>query len=585
MVTITIDSHTLEVDESLTILEAAQQLCINIPTLCYLKNFNTMGACRMCVVELEGLDRLVSACNTPVQEGMVIHTQSPRIDAHRRLNLEIMDSRHDRNCASCHRNGSCKFLDLLLYYNIDKDLLPKKLMSAKRAAWPAQSIVQKDHNKCVSCGRCVQVCKKIQGTNVWNFIGSGSLASVDVKECKTMPEAGCVSCGQCITHCVDGALKERDDTKLFKEALADPQTTVIVQIAPAVRTAWASTKGFEDGHLTCERIAAALKALGADLVFDTIFGADMTIMEEASELVQRLSSNNSYKLPLFTSCCPAWMTHARNKHDDLLDTISSAKSPMLMFGAAIKDWYAKKHNLNPARIFSVAIMPCTAKKQEIELPGSSSHPGINDLNLSLTTRELVRMLDEEGINLYELEDVPLDNPLGQGSGAGTIFGVTGGVMEAALRSAYYFVTHTNPPADMFVFKESEYPWHEAEFKIQDITVRCAFVSGLVNTDKLIELVKKGVCSYDFVEVMACPGGCSGGGGQPIDGTDRELGLSRGSVLRRIDKEQSKIRYCHENPQIQQLFSEWLGDRGSKKAHQFLHVNHRAIKAEYDISWD
>ena len=577
MVDIVIDNTPLCVEEGTTVLKAAQSIGIDIPTLCFLEGVDTMGACRVCVVEVEDSPRLEAACNTPVREGMVVHTHSPRVEKARRMNLEIIDSRHDRDCPNCVRNNACKLQDLFLEYNIEKNVYPKQLLKGKRAQWNPQGIIQKDYNKCIMCGRCIEICKNVQGANVWSFTGSGSRTTIGVRDGLSMPNAGCIACGQCITHCPDAALTERDDTQKLLDAIANPAITTVVQIAPAVRSAWASTLGVADGELTVERMASALHKLGVDYVFDTVFSADLTIMEEGTELLQTLANNNTEHLPMFTSCCPGWTAHVRRKHPELLGHLSSAKSPMMMFGAVVKGWWAQQKGLKPENVFSVAIMPCTAKKMEVGLEGGQSNPGIPDMDLSLTTREFVRMIENANIDVTTLEDSPLDSPLDEGTGAGVIFGTTGGVMEAALRSAYALTVGKNPEPKAFTFTDTNKGWREAEFDLAGTKLRCAVVDGLVNADKLIAALENKTAQYDFIEVMACPSGCAGGGGQPIDGSDRELGLKRGQVLLDIDEQDSPIRFSHENSEVQALYTEWLDAPYSEKAEHFLHVDHFKVK--------
>ena len=387
-----------------------------------------------------------------------------------------------------------------------------------------------------------------------------------------MMEAGCVSCGQCITHCPVGALSERDDIARLRAAIADPDITTVVQIAPATRTAWASAFGEADGDLGVERMCAALKEMGVDYVFDTVFTADLTIMEEGTELLNIIKSGDTERLPLFTSCCPGWVRFARNRYPETAAHLSSAKSPMQMFGAVIKTWFAEKNNLDPAKIFSVALMPCTAKKDEIQLPHMSAHPPVPDMDASLTTREFVRMIKQDEIDVTTLADQPLDNPLDVGTGAGVIFGVTGGVMEAALRTAAAIMTGENPEPRGFEFTPAEEgPWKEAVFDLAGTPIHCAVVHGLNNTDQLIAAVDAGKVSYDFIEVMACPTGCAGGGGQPIDGSDRELGAERGTVLRKLD-DAATIRFSHENPVVQTIYKEYFDAPCSEKAERYLHTH-------------
>lgn len=594
MVKVTIDGANLEVQEGSTILQAAREAGVDIPTLCYFADLNDIGACRVCVVEVEGEARLSAACNTVVVEGMEVRTDTDRVREARRCALELLLSQHDLNCAYCKRNGTCRFQKLLLDAGLiqwDASGLfmieapspyPRDLVTGRRAAWPVEAIVQRDENRCVKCGRCIAACNRLENIGVWSFLGTGARSTVGVEHHATMREAGCVACGQCITHCPTGALTERDDTQRLLDAIADPNVTTVVQIAPATRTSWGVGLGLEDGSLSVERMVAALKALGVDYVFDTCLAADLTIMEEGTELLEGLGSRtpdeNGITWPMFTSCCPAWVQRAKDAHPDALAHLSTAKSPMMMFGAVAKTWFADAHDLAPRDIFSVAMMPCTAKKREVTLP-MSSHDDVPDMDASLTTRELVRMIRDAGIDVTALEDVPLDDPLGTFTGAGVIFGTTGGVMEAALRTAYYVATGQLPPPDGFEFAVSEHgAWTEGTFDMNGTPVRCAVSHGLSNAEALLDAIRAGVVEYEFVEIMACPSGCAGGGGQPIDGTDRELGMTRGGTLRKIDRTQMPLRYSHENPQIQMLYDEFFGKPCSELAHHLLHTVHMPVDA-------
>ena len=589
MVELVINDILVSAEEDATILAAARACGIDIPTLCYFEGLNDIGACRVCVVEVEGEERLSAACNTVVRPGMVVRTDSERVRASRRASLQLILSQHDLNCAYCTRNGTCRLQKLLLDEGliewdpfgevmIEKPIpYAKTLLRGKRSQWPSDETIQRRANLCIKCGRCVAACRHLEGIGVWDFIGSGAASNIGVTGGAQMKEMGCVACGQCITHCPTGALSERDDIQRLLDAVADPSVTTVVQIAPATRTSWGVGLGAEDGALPLERMVAALKKIGVDYVFDTCFAADLTIMEEATELLrvlaERTPDENGVVWPMFTSCCPAWVRHAKVARRDALPHLSTAKSPMMMFGAVVKTWFAERNGIDPTKLFSVALMPCTAKKDEVRLP-MESNEGVPDMDASLTTRELQRMVRDAGIDPAQLEDAPLDNPLGEFTGAGVIFGTTGGVMEAALRSGYFFATGELPAPDAFVFAPSCVgPWSEATFDIAGTTVRCAVASGLAHADELIDAIAAGRVEYEFVEIMACPSGCAGGGGQPIDGTDRELGLRRGQTLRTIDATQKQLRYSHENPVIKVLYDEFLGAPCSEKAHHLLHTHH------------
>ena len=385
MVTLTIDDTSVTVEDDATILDAAKAANISIPTLCYFKGLCDIGACRVCCVEVEDDERLSAACNTPATEGMVVRTRSDRAEAARKTNLELIRSRHDLDCRNCVRYGTCRLQYLLKSYGLagpdaTPAIYPQELPRGKRAEWDPHAIIQRNASRCIQCGRCVAACKKLQGIGVWEFIGTGSRSSIGVADNRTMREAGCVACGQCITHCPVGALSERDDIARLRAAIADPEVTTVVQIAPATRTAWASSFGKQDGELGVERMCAALKEMGVDYVFDTVFAADLTIMEEGTELLNIVKAGETDRLPLFTSCCPGWVNFARTRYpESIAQHLSSAKSPMQMFGAVVKTWFAEKNGLAPEKIFSVALMPCTAKKVEVALPGMSSNPGVPDM--------------------------------------------------------------------------------------------------------------------------------------------------------------------------------------------------------------
>ena len=431
-------------------------------------------------------------------------------------------------------------------------------------------------NRCIRCMRCIQVCDKIQSMNIWDVVGTGTRTTVGVGRFRTLGESDCTFCGQCITHCPVGALQEHDDTGKVWDALADPKKVTVVQIAPAVRAAWAEYYHLDPKFATAKRMVTALKAMGFDYVFDTNFSADLTIMEEGSEFLQRFTHRDQYKWPMFTSCCPGWVRFVKGQFPEYTGNLSSAKSPQAMFGAVAKSYFAEKIGADPHYVFVVSIMPCTAKKAERAIPNLNDACGDPDVDVVLTTREFNRMLRGEQINPAVLEETEFDSPLGTGTGAAVIFGATGGVMDAALRSAYYLVTGRNPDPDAFRAVRGMDGWKEATFEIPGAgKVRVAVVSGLGNTRKLMNALKEGKASYDFVEVMACPGGCAGGGGQPIhDG--QELAESRGDILWNIDKDMS-VRFSHENPEIQTLYNQYFHKPLSHRAHELLHTDLTAWK--------
>ena len=571
MVTLTIDRKTVTVPEGTTILEAARSVRLDIPTLCYLKDLNEIGACRICIVEVEGHERLVPSCNNVVSEGMVVYTNSPRVREARRVNLRLLLSQHDTKCTQCTRSGNCKLQDLCNDYNLLGDHYIKDI---RPVAEHFDTPVIRLDSRCIKCMRCIQICDKVQGMNIWDLIGTGARTNVGVAGHRSLAESDCTFCGQCITHCPVGALQEHDDTGKVFDALANPKKITVVQVAPAVRAAWAEHYHLDPKFATAERMVSGLKHMGFDYVFDTNFAADLTIMEEGSEFIERFTHRDRYTWPMFTSCCPGWVRFLKGQYPAYTGNLSSAKSPQQMFGAVAKSYFAQKLGVDPHNIFVVSIMPCTSKKSEAALPTMRDACGDPDVDVVLTTREMVRMFRGEQVDPTLLDETPFDSPLGSGTGAAVIFGATGGVMDAALRSAYYLVTGSNPDADAFTAVRGMDGWKEATFTIPGAgDVRVAVVSGLGNTRRLMKALDEGRVSYDFVEVMACPGGCAGGGGQPIrDGV--ELAESRGGVLWNLDKK-AAIRYSHENSDVMKLYQDYLKAPMSHLAHHLLHTDHNA----------
>ena len=573
MVRLAIDGIGVEVPEGTTILEAAARAGIKIPTLCYLKDLNEVGGCRVCVVEVEGADQLVAACNNVALDGMVVSTNSPKVRLARRVNVQLLLSQHDSSCTSCVRSGNCTLQSLSNDLGIYRQPYREHLA---REEWDPAFPLWRDNEKCVKCLRCVQVCEKVQGLGVWDLTSRSTHASVGVRGRKPISTVDCAACGQCITHCPTGALRERDDTERVLAAIADPKKTVMVQVAPAVRTSWGEEFGLAPEASTIERLAAVLHAIGADYVFDTNFSADLTIMEEGSELLARIAEADkggpeAPRLPLMTSCCPGWVRYVKARYPQFLSQVSSSKSPQQMFGAIAKAHYAEVLGVEPEDVYCVSVMPCVAKKAEAEQPEMRDGRGIPDVDAVLTVRELCRLVRASHMDPANFSERELDAPLGfGGTGAGAIFGATGGVMEAALRSAHFLATGRNPEPDAFREVRGTEGWREATFDLAGRELRVAVAHGLANAGALLDALDRGLTYYDFaVEVMARPGGCVGGGGQPIhDGSD--LAGRREVVLRAIDAS-APVRFSHENPDVQACYRDFLGHPLSEKSERLLHV--------------
>lgn len=574
MVNLTINKQHVCVPEGTTILEAARQIGIKIPTLCFLKEINEIGACRVCMVEIAGISRLVTACNASVTEGMEVITNSARVREARKTNVELILSQHHTDCPTCVRSGNCSLQKIANDLNLVANEYPIRYAKTR---WTSTFPLVRDAGKCIKCMRCVQICDKVQSLNVWDVSNTGSRTTVDVSMGREIKMSDCSLCGQCITHCPTGALQERDDVSRIFDIngdLSNPDKITVVQIAPAVRAAWGEEFGLSRDFATDKRMVAALRRMGFDYIFDTTFSADLTIMEEGSELLERLSHKEDYKWPMFTSCCPGWVRFLKSQYPEMTDQLSTAKSPQQMFGAVTKSYFAARLGVDPGSVTCISIMPCVAKKQEADLPtmyDNGINGGIKDVDYVLTTREICRLIKSEQIDVASLPEEEFDSPLGEGSGAGVIFGATGGVMEAALRTSYSIVTGKNPKPDAFSNVRGMDGWKEAEFKLGGAVLKTAVASGLGNTRKLINALQKGDVSYDFVEIMACPGGCAGGGGQPIhDG--KELAEQRSSKLYAMDQKNA-VRFSHENEEVKELYHNYFGKPGSHLAHKLLHTDH------------
>lgn len=575
-VNIKINGLPLSVPKGISILEAAKMNGIEIPTLCYLREINEIGACRICVVEVAGAKTLVASCVYPVTEGMEVITNSDKVIEARRFTLELILSNHDKSCLYCVRSGSCELQKLSLEYGLDNPMAWSGEVNRYEIDDSATHM-WRNNNKCILCRRCSAVCSKNQEVGVIGANDRGFKTHIGCAFELDLAQTPCVSCGQCITVCPVGAIGERDDTQLIRAALRDPQKHVVIQAAPSIRATLGEEFGLPIGTNVQGKMVAALRRLGFDRVFDTDFGADLTIMEEANELVERVK--NGGKLPMITSCSPGWINFCEMYYPDMLENLSTCKSPQQMFGAVVKTWYAKKMGIDPKDIVSVSVMPCTAKKFEIGRDDQDA-AGVADVDISVTTREIARMIRQAGIEFAPLPEEEFDTPLGIGSGAGHIFGATGGVMEAALRTATEWITGERADAVEFADVRGTQGIKEATYKVGDLTVSVAIASGLANARKVLDAVKSGEKDYTFIEVMACPGGCVNGGGQPIQPASvrnfTDLKALRAKALYDEDKGM-ELRRSHDNPAIKELYNDFLGKPGSHAAHEILHTSFKARK--------
>ncbi|MBZ4646420.1 MAG: NADP-reducing hydrogenase subunit HndD [Petroclostridium sp.] len=573
MVNITINGQKLQVPKDYTILQAARSANIDIPTLCYLKDVNEIGACRMCVVEVKGARSLQAACVYPVSEGLEIKTNTPAVRESRKVTLELILSNHDRKCLTCIRNRNCELQKLAEDLNV-QDLR----FDGETYRLPLDDFspsVVRDPNKCVLCRRCVSVCKNVQTVAVIDAQERGFKTIVASAFNKPLSEVPCAMCGQCIVACPVGALREKDDTDRVWAALADPEKHVVVQTAPAVRVALGEEFGMPIGTRVTGKMVAALRRLGFAKVFDTDTAADLTIMEEGTELLGRLKEGKN--LPLITSCSPGWIKFCEHNYPEFLNNLSSCKSPHEMFGAVIKSYYAEKEGIDPSKIFVVSVMPCTAKKFESAREELAA-TGYPDVDAVITTRELARMIKEAGLDFVSLPDESFDNPFGDASGAGVIFGATGGVMEAALRTVAEILAGKSIDNIEYNAVRGVDGIKEATVELPGKTIRAAVAHGLGNARKLLDRVKAGEAQYDFIEIMGCPGGCVTGGGQPIQPAkvrmDIDLRAARAKAI--YDEDRSlPVRKSHENPFIKKLYEEYLGEPCGHKSHKLLHTHYKA----------
>ncbi len=586
-----INGTEIEVDKGISILDAAAQAGIIIPSLCYHKDLCVAGNCRVCVVEIAGQKRLAAACATPCEEGMEILTNSHKVRSSRKHIIELLLSEHNAECTSCYKNGNCELQKLASEFKIlNQDFIHLPPLKRYTIDMYSPSII-KDDSKCIRCQRCVRTCAEIQGVYALTMAYKGEHAKIATFFDKSMMDVICTNCGQCVNHCPTGALTEKNYIEEVWSAIADKSKHVVVQTAPAVRVGLGEELGFDPGTRVTGKLVSALKRLGFDTVLDTDFTADLTIMEEGTELLTRLKrilvdKDSSVKLPMATSCSPGWIKYVEHMYPESLEHLSSCKSPQQMFGALVKTYYAKARNIDPESIVSVSIMPCTAKKFEANRP-EMHDSGFKDVDYVLTTRELAIMIKQAGIDFLKLEDMHYDRLMGESTGAGVIFGATGGVMEAALRTAYEIVTGREVPFEhldikpvrgMEGIKESsitiEKPLKEWAF-LDGVTLNCAVSHGLVNAHKVMERVSRGESNYHFIEFMACPGGCLGGGGQPIP-TNPEIRAKRAAAIYAEDSGMS-LRKSHQNPEVQKIYSDFLGHPLSEKSHHLLHTKYTARK--------
>ena len=573
LVTLTIDGESIKVKEGTTILQAAKKAGIDIPTLCFLKDINEVGDCRMCIVEVEGRRGFATSCIEKVKEGMVVHTHTPNVLEARRVILDLIISNHHKDCLTCTRSGNCELQVLATKFNVLNVEYPGE-MSKHRIDDKSPAIVR-DFNTCILCRRCVATCKNVQGIGAIDCINRGFESCISTVGDHSLNDVNCTFCGQCIQSCPTGALHEKESLNEVWVKLKDPDTYVVVQTAPSIRVALGEEFGMDIGTNVEGKMITALKRLGFDKVFDTNTGADFTIMEEANEFVERFKAEDS--LPMMTSCCPGWVRYIEENYPELLPHLSSCKSPHQMFGALIKSYYAKKENIDPSKIYVVSVMPCIAKKFERERPEMKNN-GLYDVDNVITTRELAKMIKQANINFEKLEDSKFDDPMGEATGAGAIFGTTGGVMEAALRTAQDLLTGKDLDRINFEAVRGGKGIKKATVNIAGKEIKVVAASGLKNARKILEEIKQGKADYQFIEIMACPGGCIMGGGQPIKSSkirsEVDVRKLRAESLYTID-EKSTIRKSHENPVLKKIYKDYLEEPGSYRAHKLLHTHYQA----------
>ncbi len=572
MVSLYIDGIKVTVPEDTTIMEAAKKANVKIPKLCFLEGTEPYGSCRVCVVEIEGEKRLTPSCKRKVEPGMRVITNSPRIRQARKTIVELLLSEHIQECPTCIKSDECELLKLARQLGVLEVRFPLgRSVELERRDETSLSLVR-DGSKCILCGRCVRVCREVQSVHAIDFVGRGRDLRISAWLDQGLGNVMCTNCGQCLQVCPVGTIFEKSEIDRVWEAIDSSETFVVVQEAPSVRVGLAEALGLPPGTVVTGKMYAALKRLGFDAVCDTNFSADLTIVEEATELIHRIKYGQP--LPLITSCCPGWIKFMEDNYPDLMKYVSTCKSPQQMFGALAKTYYAKKRGIDPSRIVSVSIMPCTAKKFEKERE-EMKDSGYRDVDIVLTTRELARMIREAGIDFIDLPEEEADPDLGYYTGAGTIFGATGGVMEAALRTAYYYVTGKTPPDLDFDEVRGMEGIRSARINLDGTEIQVAVAHGLGNARKVLDQLREGASPYTFIEIMACPGGCVGGGGQPCN-FDMELRRKRAEGLY-VDDKRSEKRMSHENPAIKRLYAEFLKEPGSELAHKLLHTHyHRRV---------
>mgnify|MGYP000568080865 FL=1 len=569
MVNLTINGKQIQAEQGTTILEAARAAGIYIPTLCYHPELRPEGACRLCMVEASGARSLVASCVYPVSEGMVVKTNTANVREARKTVIELLLANHPKDCLSCQKSGDCELQKIAADLGLRKIRFEGGETKAHTIDCSNPSLVR-DQEKCILCGRCIRICRDVQGMDVYSFAGRGFNTIVSTAFEHDLKDAACTYCGQCASVCPTGAIVEKDDTEQVWQAINDPEKVVIVQTAPSVRVALGEELNIPAGSIVTGKMVAALRSLGFDKVFDTNFSADLTIMEEGHEFLDRLQ--NGGVLPMITSCSPGWVNMIELKYPELLPHLSTAKSPQQMFGAVAKTYFAEQAGIDPAKIVSVSVMPCTAKKAEAQRE-EMCDSGYRDVDIVITTRELGRMIREAGIDFASLPEENFDSPLGTGSGAGVIFGTTGGVMEAALRTVADVVSGQDLPKVDYTEVRGMEETREAVIEIAGREIRIAVVNTLGSARKMLERIKAGTADYQFIEVMACPGGCIGGGGQPVP-VNREIRQKRREALFTCDR-MSELRKSHENPEIKALYDNWLGKPLGEKAHHLLHTHYSA----------